>query len=257
MPRRYIKKTRRWGKKKSRSDKTAARRKTARASRVRLARSGGTLRLGLPGKPFLPATALVTHRYSECYVINDGAGTAIKSVSLNSMFDPDPAVGGHQPFGSDQMRTMYDRYTVVGVSYKATFYSSSASGVSIVQSTPCFAIVPRADHTGLQESLPVSVSKFHEEGWKSRGHLRHPYGGKPLTLSGTWSAKRHFRDYVDDDRLIRDDKISATEGANPVTQAFIYFGNFRDDGGDAASLQCRVTMSYHCLWHAPKALASS
>jgi len=44
-------------------------------------------------------------------------------MSANGIFDPDTAVGGHQPMGHDQWETFYNAYTVIGSKIKCTYAS--------------------------------------------------------------------------------------------------------------------------------------
>lgn len=50
----------------------------------------------------------------------------------NGMFDPDYAVGGHQPLGYDQMSAMYYKWFVKGTDVQATFGTTDVTGSPII-----------------------------------------------------------------------------------------------------------------------------
>lgn len=51
------------------------------------------------------------------------------SFRLNSLFDPEFAVGGHQPYGYDQITPFYSRYMVHAVDVEFTFSDPSSDGL--------------------------------------------------------------------------------------------------------------------------------
>lgn len=221
-------------------------------------RVGGMLKFGGAGKPFIPRQALITHRYSQSFAMTGSDQILTKEFSLNSIYQPEPSVSSLQPYGSDQMATFYQRYTVVGASYKVTFHSGTHSAAGIAMNAKTFCLIGRTDANGSQENIPDTVNEFYMEGWRGGGRIRHAYGGKgPTTMYGTWSARRQFKEYIDDDDLIRDTKIGAPFGSNPVTQAKLDIGFFRDDAGDPLDVTVRVHIDYHVLWHDPTVLALS
>lgn len=57
-------------------------------------------------------------------------GTEI-AYRLNSLFDPYFSVGGHQPYGFDQIAAMYNRYMVNSVDVELTFTDPSTDGLYV------------------------------------------------------------------------------------------------------------------------------
>lgn len=72
------------------------------------------------GKAF-PSKLVMTHRYVTNYATQTvtSAGAAI-NILANGMYDPEPALGGHQPLCFDQMCAIYDQWTVIGSRIKWT-----------------------------------------------------------------------------------------------------------------------------------------
>lgn len=236
-------------------------RKSRRRSEFR--NSSNILRLGSArNKAFIPATALISHNWSGAVSIDgsDMDGTKV-TVCLNDINDPLPGYGSTpQPFGSDQMHTLYNKYTVVGVTWKVYFHSNVSQGAfSNYVNAKAFALIGRTDATGGQETLPTTADEYYMEGWnKGGGYMKHVYGGKgPTVISGKWSAKKQFKEYVDDDKLIRDTNIGAAVGASPTTKANLIIGTFNDDNTNPLKTMYRIVMTYHVLWHDPKELGLS
>ena len=239
-------------------------RKSRRRSEFR--NSSNVLRLGSArNKAFIPSTALISHNWSGAVSIDgsDMDGTKV-TVRLNDIHDPLPGYPSTpQPFGSDQMHTLYKKYTVVGVTWKVYFHSSPANGAQGANASTvnakAFALVGRTDAHGDQETLPTTADEYYMEGWnKGGGYIRHVYGGKgPTVISGKWSAKKQFKEYVDDDKLIRDTNIGAAVGASPTTKANLIIGTFNDDNSNPLKTMYRIVMTYHVLWHDPKELGLS
>jgi len=187
-------------------------------------------------------------------------GTKV-TIALNDIHDPLPGYPSTpQPFGSDQMHTLYKKYVVVGVTWKIFFHSAATQGAlaNYVHAKP-FALIGRTDATGTQEALPTSPDEYYMEGWaKGGGYVKHVYAGKgPVTISGKWSAKKQFKEYVDDDKLVRDTNIGAAVGASPTTKANLICGIFNDDNTNPHKMMYRVVMTYHVLWHDPEELGLS
>lgn len=68
-------------------------------------------------------------KYADRYNINALAGGAgVQIFNLNSTFDPDRTGVGHQPWGRDQIATLYNRYRVFAVSWRVTFFPLATAG---------------------------------------------------------------------------------------------------------------------------------
>ncbi len=57
-----------------------------------------------------------------------GAILDTKYYRANGMYDPQDAVGGHQPRGFDQNMVSYERFTVIGSKLKLTYMPDAAAG---------------------------------------------------------------------------------------------------------------------------------
>lgn len=64
-------------------------------------------------------------KYAEVVTVNLGtAAFGTLRMNLNSLYDPNQSGIGHQPYGFDQLATLYNRYRVIGCKYKINAIST-------------------------------------------------------------------------------------------------------------------------------------
>lgn len=88
------------------------------------------------------------HKYSSLITLDAAAGLVANHVySANGMFDPNISGAGHQPLGYDQMATLFQDYTVIGVKFTAKFtnYGGASNGTL---HTYVVGIYPSIDNGG-------------------------------------------------------------------------------------------------------------
>jgi hypothetical protein len=138
---------------------------------------------------------------------------------LNSIFDPDSAVGGTQPYGYDQLAALYNRYRVLKVRYKITFLASTA-GYAI-------AVVPS---NGALNPAPTDVTSLSAVAMNPWGKLViYALGAKPPVVSGTISL--NVLGGVRSAEYLADDRFEAQIGANPAEVISINIGTANPSGG--------------------------
>ncbi len=62
----------------------------------------------------IPNAHMTTLKYVDWGTDTTDAAGSLKTIRSNSIFDPDHAIGGHQPLGRDELAALYDRYRVLG-----------------------------------------------------------------------------------------------------------------------------------------------
>lgn len=116
--RRVFRRKRRYAKRSSRA--TYKRRRTFRA------------RIPRGFKPF-GNSRVARLTYCDNIVLDPGANvTAGKVFRANGMYDPDTALGGHQPYGFDQLMALYNRFVVLGAKITITAVPAGQFGSYIV-----------------------------------------------------------------------------------------------------------------------------
>ena len=142
--------------------------------------------LGNPFKDLYPKRLTAKLRYSTLEeTIDPAAATAGRlEISCNGIFDVEPAVGGHQPMGFDEMMTQYDHFTVI--SSKIKFTCMPAAGED-----PIAFILGITDTSG----TTYGVERLSEQPGAGKVKLTSDLGltsGGPskVVLQKTWSLKK-------------------------------------------------------------------
>lgn len=83
--------------------------------------------VSFPGYGF-PDTCDATLSYCDTYLLQTTVAITApyKTYSLNNIYDPDQATGGHQPMFFDQLSAVYGRYVVLGAKIVAEFTADQA-----------------------------------------------------------------------------------------------------------------------------------
>jgi len=113
-------------------------------------------RMYLRGGPFQQAI-YTKLRYTESFVIatNNITGLSESPVryNLGSLFDPTLAVGGHQPYGFDQLAAVYKSYCVYGVRVIITSDASNVSTTALNGAVMCLRVASSSTLTASLVSL--------------------------------------------------------------------------------------------------------
>jgi len=196
------------------------------------------------GKQPFPKQLKNTLRYCDSWAASvNAAGLGTLAFSCNGLYDPNLALGGHQPLYFDQLMGIYDHYhvtnsritvqlqwcSVTGLTYQyGAYVDDDASGVSTFNS--------------LQER-PEAKSAMGV--WSLYG-----YAPKPLKLS--WSAAAAFgKDSLGDPEL------QGTASSNPAeTQTFFILTDFGTPGA-SAGYTVNVQIEYDVVWTERATIAQS
>lgn len=115
-------------------------RRKAAARRAAGRRRGGYRTVNLVTKRTLnpiPQRMIVKHKYATSVQSSTAGGSvATYLFNLNSMWDPDRTGVGHQPYGRDTYVTLYNRYRVIGCSYRIAVIPSDPAVVTQVAVVP-------------------------------------------------------------------------------------------------------------------------
>ena len=195
-----------------------------------------------------PKQQTVKMRYVSTFSLDlSAAAYQTHSFVCNSIFDPDAALGGHQPLGHDQWMAFYNHYTVLGAKC-----SVSLSGQQATNPTPVLcAIFVSDDLTSAFDPI-----KLAEQG-RCRYKLLNGFNSiNTLQLSNFYSAKKFFnvKDVKDNET-----RIGASFGSNPAEQAFFIIGAATVDGSTLANQEIHaiVTIDYIVSMSEPMELPQS
>lgn len=177
-------------------------------------------------------------KYSESFILNLGNSySAI--MNLNSVFDPNSALGGHQPYGYDQLTPIYNRYRVIACSYVINCYNQATAirfGCLPSNSTP-----------------PVTNMSELCENPRSQFRVQLP-GGSTQTIKGKVNIPallgRTKAQYMADDRY------QAQNNASPGELALLYI-TAQAISDATIDTNMVVTLEYTVEWFDPNPIDQS
>lgn len=202
---------------------------TARPSQVRLTRP---VQLG---KQMLPDRLVNKLKYVVHQAIPLSAGAGELTYRANGMFDPEFALGGHQPLGFDQMTAIYDHFTVLNSSIRVTALPASVLGGTLTMAI--------TDSSATASLYPLMEGPKHK-------NLIH----NDVTLcQGTmyWNGKQMFGDNMENNTLYR-----GNASGDPTEQAYFKVKYF-DPNLAATTIMLLVEIEYTAMWSELKVLPQS
>lgn len=172
--------------------------------------------------------------------LNPGGGSYAQLFwKTNGLFDPNDALGGHQPYGFDQYAAIYNHYHVYKSVITAEFFCSPtyASGFTVgVNITP-----GASDADNAQTKMEKATSKSY--GWIC--------GDAPLkTIKRVWTDKAYFG------RQRNEESLSAAVTADPTELSHFEIW-CQNNSASAAFCGCRITIEYYVEFCEPKTLGGS
>jgi len=85
----------------------------------------------------LPARTVVTLKYADTVQLVDSiVGFSAQVLKVNSCFDPDDSIGGHQPLGHDEYTNFYQNYRVIKAEVVGHFCNNQSTVPVLVGMTP-------------------------------------------------------------------------------------------------------------------------
>jgi hypothetical protein len=198
-----------------------------------------------PAFSFLDPHMYVTLKYTESVTTSVATTLGSNSVfRLNSIFDPNAAVGGTQPYGYDQLAALYNRYRVLKTRWKVTFEASTAGYNALVVPTNGALNAPPADLTSFTGSAMVPYSRF----------VIYALGAKPPIVSG--KVDLNLLGGVSRVEYLTDDRFESQIGANPAEIISLNIGMQNPSGG-TISITFFVELWYEVDLHDPISLVAS
>jgi len=195
---------------------------------------------------------LVKLKYvAQKYFSNDSGTLGVLQFHANGMFDPDNAVGGHQPYGFDQMMAMYKYYTVV----------SSTCHVQLLVGSEVADYEPNVIGVSLVDQAGRVASAFGAGAFPVEGVMEMPFISKTLTDNPSateksrsiylkFNATNFFGKKLDS--MIGDDDYRGDGSGNPASTALFEIWRCPLQGDANPRQDIIVTITYLAIFTAPK-----
>jgi hypothetical protein len=197
-------------------------------------------------RTFLDPHKYITLRYSEVANFTLATVTGTQALfRLNSIFDPNAAVGGHQPYGYDQMAALYNRYRVLACRWKITFGTQAST----------YKIVILPINGALASAITTSLT-FETACETPRARLYTQGGGGAPTVVANGHIKLNDLNGVTIPEYLADDRFEAQIGANPAEVMNLIIGIYNPTTG-TITIDYTVELIYKVDLHDPLAVAGS
>jgi hypothetical protein len=200
------------------------------------------------GKTAFPKMLKNTLKYVENWSASTNAnGFAYVQWNVNGLFDPQAALGGHQPLYFDTMTSIYNEYHVVASRIKITpCYTDITAATSFTLSfaayvdddtTPALSFTSAAERPGAKTTI---------ENWAGQGFFA------PKSMYLNWNASAYFGP-----NILQNNDLGGTVTANPVEA--MYFTAVCDGGTPfgAHVIGFMVEIEYDTVWTELKTISQS
>lgn len=178
------------------------------------------------------------HKYSDTFQLTVVGGQVYR-FNLNSMWDPNRSGTGHQPYGRDQLATLYNRYRVYKVSYALSFYNASTASK--------VAVCPANIEMGASTVAEIM------ENPQSKWAIQIP-GGAQKIIKGSINLPRLTGRTKS--QYMADDRYQSEINASPQELLILnIFGASILDVGQ--TIDCAINLTYHCEWFDRNSLSQS
>lgn len=181
----------------------------------------------------VPKSIKVRMRYVQDITLDPATGGGASHIfRANGMYDPDVTGTGHQPYGFDQLMTLFNHFTVVGSKCTARFNNTDSSNIYNVA-------------IGVYDSATSSTASRIwnlERPGTTYTALGLATGGSNLkTLSKTFSTRKYFN-------IKNPTDVSRLQGgqvSDPTEQAYFYvIAQASASGTNPGVLDVNVTVDY-------------
>lgn len=163
----------------------------------------------------------------------------------NSVYDPLQSAGGTQPYGFDQLSSLYDRYVVHGSSCEATLVNTSSSVPSKL------VVIPATTATSFTNIRTPMESPY------AKDRSLAPNGsGASMRKIKTYQSTRSIRGLVKGAHLI-DDELEALVTANPAKEWYWHIITGSLDTGSTSTGQLEVELVFYVDFFKRKQLTAS
>ncbi len=168
-----------------------------------------------------------------------------KTFRANGMFDPDFSLGGHQPYGFDQLMARYNHYTVVGAKISIRFHGGGMRQ-SLVGCLLSGSSVPGTATTPHQLEGSRFRYKYVPTGGTQSGFVR-----------ANFSAKRFFSRKS----VVGESDLKGSATADPTEQAYFIVRLMDPEQlpspGNIDAHNFTVMITYIAMFSEPKAITQS
>ncbi|AXH76423.1 MAG: putative capsid protein [Circoviridae sp.] len=216
-----------------------------------------------------PQSMRATLRYTDpiAYNLNSVDAVFFQTFLANGMYDPQVALGGHQPRGFDQYMDLYEKFTVLGSTISVNFVYEGYEGPTVETSTgfltqnfvqttaepPALSPVTVGIHKGTGTPAAGTVSEWCEKDkqvWKVI---------TPSSGAVTVSARMKCSDFFGKQALVGSEGYTGNNTQDPVetVKYTVWCGRMSGNNAGLVRLRAYLTIQYDAVFTEPKILQPS
>lgn len=197
----------------------------------------------------------------------NSATIGVKTFVANGMYDPDAAVGGHQPRGFDEFMNIYQKFTVKSARVSVTWTYEGYNGPSGQMSTTAPAQAIQSAAGGVQAvpaivgmvipsaeaSLSGEVSQVQELEKAVWTHIT------PSGEARTIVSHASPRDFFGKDFLVGADGYTGTDSGDPLNKIYFHLaaGQQSNEYPITIKVRANICITYDAVFTEPKYLGES
>jgi len=205
-------------------------------------RKTGTTRVFAGAGNGVISSSLVTRmRYAEATISSASTFNHV-TFRLNSLYDPNYTITGHQPMGYDQLSTLWNRYRVDRVKVEVSAWCSSATATGQVVLWPSNDLMTLAAVNDLKEQPLAQTFSV-------------PGGGE--VVNRTFYYYPYIIMGVTKEAYASDDRHSAAIGSNPTELCALHVAATLFDGTLSNLIGVNFVLTYECTWFDPFSVGGS
>lgn len=191
----------------------------------------------IPDRMLVKLTYIDTFRNAN--IALDGSGRpSVQRVKTykSSLYDPDFAVGGHQPLWYDQYQVLYQKYRVHGIKYDIIVNNNGQNETFYLMVRPYSSALIEVNYETLMER-----GNCH---WRQGGSVNS--GSDRVRMKGYMNVAKTLG--ISKRQVSLDDKFESNWGTDPATMAYLnlYVANWL---GSGTTLTYTVKLTYYCSFH--------
>lgn len=164
-------------------------------------------------------------------------------LALNNPYDVQTAVGGPSPMGFSAMSTYYNKYRCNRTRVHVEAFAGGSAG-TVVEA----CLVPAPTNSTLPSSPENWSSSYHAVSQRTTS-VTSASGASKISLDKTWNMWDLFG--ITRSKYEAEDNYAAVYNGNPVNTMYCGVTAYGWNGGTAASLSGRYTVSFDVLLYSP------
>lgn len=215
---------------------------------------GGVIKYVHPNSTkFISASTKRAHKFVNNFIMSGGTLGSTGGTTwyrMNGMYDPETIIGGHQPYGFDQMAALYNTFTVTDIEINLHYAAPSDPSCYLVAAIRPSGGTFNPSGLGVQDV----VEKDNVRWFMTPETQGQKVGDSTISLG---KIPINYVQGVSRKAIIEGTNYSGSVTADPTTvpQFGICLGNVA--GASDPTMVIIVELIYHAIWSGPRTVGQS